>query len=260
MKIKPFQRMNRFTLLDNYFWDHFMPTVPANAWRIFCYLYRQTAGWKREETALTLAQIQSGAGCKSPKTAKKMIQLLQKRGVIIVKHGDRYALNTNFEVLLASPRAKNTSSRVKNTAKQASSGKKSVKNTVKNAPYKNKKQKKQKKRTDDDVFHSNFIQPLIQTLTDINNQLPANSTPLSGLPVLAEQLAQRGETSETARAAWLTCQKRARKPLGAFLVWCRDNYLPIGSGPLHPPTPPPRSAPWSTPCSLPAGGGAPPAR
>ena len=221
MKIKPFQRMNRFTLLDNYFWDHFMPTVPANAWRIFCYLYRQTAGWKREETALTLAQIQSGAGCKSPKTARKMIELLQKRGVIIVKPGERYALNTNFEVKITGY-AKNTSS----TSKTA---KNTVKNAVKNAEYKNKKNKKVKKRTDD-VFFQNFIQPLIETLTDINNQLPANSTPLSGLPVLAEQLAQRGETSETARAAWLTCQNRARKPLGAFLVWCRDNYLPIGSG------------------------------
>ena len=219
MKIKPFQRMNRFTLLDNYFWDHFMPTVPANAWRIFCYLYRQTAGWKREETALTLAQIQNGAGCKSPKTARKMIELLQKRGVIIVKPGERYALNTNFEVKIKVKNTSSTSKTVKNTAK----------NTVKNAEYKNKKNKKVKKRTDD-VFFQNFIQPLIETLTDINNQLPANSTPLSGLPVLAEQLAQRGETSETARAAWQTCQKRARNPLGAFLVWCRDNYLPIGSG------------------------------
>ena len=103
--------MNRFTLLDNYFWDHFMPTVPANAWRIFCYLYRQTAGWKREETALTLAQIQNGAGCKSPKTARKMIELLQKRGVIIVKPGERYALNTNFEVKIT----------VKNTRPQLNS-------------------------------------------------------------------------------------------------------------------------------------------
>ena len=218
--------MNRFTLLDNYFWDHFMPTVPANAWRIFCYLYRQTAGWKREETALTLAQIQNGAGCKSPKTARKMIELLQKRGVIIVKPGERYALNTNFEVKVT---AKNTSSTSKTVLPASPRGKNTAKNTVKNAPYKNKKNKKVKKRTDD-VFFQNFIQPLIETLTDINNQLPANSTPLSGLPVLAEQLAQRGETSETARAAWLACQKRARKPLGAFLVWCRDNYLPIGSG------------------------------
>ena len=224
MKIKPFQRVNRFTLLDNYFWDHFMPSVPANAWRIFCYLYRQTAGWGKEETALTLAQIQSGAGCRSPKTAKKMIQLLQKRGVIIVKFGNRYALNTNFEVKIT---VKNTD---KKAAKNTDSVKSTVKNAVKNADYKKKKEKKEKKRSDDDVFFTNLIQPLVETLTNINKQLPAKSTPLSGLPILAEQLAQRGETSETARAAWQTCQKRARNPLGAFLVWCRDNYLPIGSG------------------------------
>ena len=231
MKIKPFQRVNRFTLLDNYFWDHFMPSVPANAWRIFCYLYRQTAGWGKEETALTLAQIQSGAGCRSPKTAKKMIELLQKRGVIIVKFGNRYALNTNFEVTITGKKS------VKNTDSAQKTVKNTVKNAVKNADYKKKKEKKEKKRSDDADFFPkgtqavpNLIQPLVETLTDINKQLPAKSTPLSGLPILAEQLAQRGETSETARAAWQTCQKRARNPIGAFLVWCRDNYLPIGSG------------------------------
>ena len=138
MKIKPFQRVNRFTLLDNYFWDHFMPSVPANAWRIFCYLYRQTAGWDQEETALTLAQIQSGAGCRSPKTVKKMINLLQKRGVIIVKPGNRYALNSNFEVKIT---AKKT---VKNTASTQKTAKSTVKNAVKNADYKEKKEEKEK--------------------------------------------------------------------------------------------------------------------
>ena len=149
MKIKPFQRVNRFTLLDNYFWDHFMPTVPANAWRIFCYLYRQTAGWNREETALTLAQIQNGTGCKSPKTARKMIELLQRRGVIIVKPGERYALNTDFEVLLASPRVKNTGC---------------AKNTVKNTDYKKtacvplgKKKKKKKIVTTTTIFINLYL-------------------------------------------------------------------------------------------------------
>ena len=244
MKIKPFQRVNRFTLLDNYFWDHFMPTVPANAWRIFCYLYRQTAGWNKEETALTLAQIQNGSGCRSPKTVKKMIDLLQKRGVIIVKPGNRYALNTNFEVKIPVKKAVNFT--VKNTDYKENA----VKNTVKNTDYKEKKEKKEKKRKktdDDDGIFSDLIQSLIKTLTEINNQLPSNTNPLLGLPILAEKLARRGETPESIQTAWQTCQKRARNPLGAFLVWCRDNYLPMAKEQPPAQKPPARKPPTPKP-------------
>ncbi|MGB0388101.1 MAG: hypothetical protein ACPGWR_25065 [Ardenticatenaceae bacterium] len=253
MKIKPFQRVNRFTWLDNYFWDHFMPSVPPSAWRIFCYLYRQTVGWDKGETALTPAQIQSGCGCRSPKTVKKMIKLLQKRGVIIAKPGNRYALNTNFE-FEAKITAKNTAKKpqsVKNTAKNTAKKPESIKNAVKNTekkeglhPFGEKKRllapPKERKQSD-----LRLIQSLTQTLTEINNQLPPTNTPLSRLPILAKQLARRGETAQSTQTAWQACQKEARNPLGAFLVWCRDHYLPMA--PQRRPAKPADSPPAPTP-------------
>lgn len=50
--------------------------------------------------------------------------------------------------------------------------------------------------------------------------------PITGTKQLAERLAARGETEATMKAAWDTCKANGIKPMGAFMKWIQDGYLP----------------------------------
>lgn len=50
--------------------------------------------------------------------------------------------------------------------------------------------------------------------------------PITGTRKLAEQLARRGETEASMKAAWETCKANGIKPMGAFMKWITEGYLP----------------------------------
>ena len=50
--------------------------------------------------------------------------------------------------------------------------------------------------------------------------------PITGTRKLAEQLARRGETEASMKAAWETCKTNGIKPMGAFMKWIQEGYLP----------------------------------
>jgi len=50
--------------------------------------------------------------------------------------------------------------------------------------------------------------------------------PITGTGKIARDLALRGETETTMKAAWDTCKANAIKPMGAFMKWIQEGYLP----------------------------------
>jgi len=51
-------------------------------------------------------------------------------------------------------------------------------------------------------------------------------TPITGTGKIARNLALRGETEATMKAAWDTCKANGVKPMGAFMKWIQEGYLP----------------------------------
>lgn len=50
--------------------------------------------------------------------------------------------------------------------------------------------------------------------------------PITGTLKLAKSLSARGETVDTMREAWATCNANADNPMGAFMKWIQEGYLP----------------------------------
>lgn len=51
-------------------------------------------------------------------------------------------------------------------------------------------------------------------------------TPITGTAKIARDLALRGETEATMKTAWDTCKTNGIKPMGAFMKWIQEGYLP----------------------------------
>lgn len=77
----------------------------------------------------------------------------------------------------------------------------------------------------------------LTVLGQINGEVRANprlGQPLTALESIASRLEARGETEASIRAAWETCQANGRSPVGAFLSWCQQGFLPVASSSRHP--------------------------
>lgn len=77
----------------------------------------------------------------------------------------------------------------------------------------------------------------LTVLGQINGEVRANprlGQPLTALESIASRLEARGETETSIRAAWETCQANGRSPVGAFLSWCQQGFLPVASSSRHP--------------------------
>lgn len=73
------------------------------------------------------------------------------------------------------------------------------------------------------------VSEVLTALGQINGDVQANprlGQPLTAPESLASRLEARGETLSTVRVAWETCRKNGRSPVGAFLTWCQQGFLP----------------------------------
>lgn len=104
MTIQPFADTgDNYTAMTNYMLDVIMPALPANAWKVLCFIYRKTRGWNKESDRLSYTQIAAGTGIKSSATISEALKLLETKHYIIKTTGDQwdtvtYQLNSALKI------------------------------------------------------------------------------------------------------------------------------------------------------------------
>lgn len=102
MKIKPFADEDGYTAFSNYLLDVIMPSLPANAWKVLCFVIRKTRGWQKDMDRLSYRQIEEGAGIGSSATVSAAIKVLLEKELIVKVPGNAwtsmgYQLNSSLE-------------------------------------------------------------------------------------------------------------------------------------------------------------------
>jgi len=69
---------------------------------------------------------------------------------------------------------------------------------------------------------------ILAAFNTMNEQIKQGNRhkPITGTLKLAKDLAGRNETVDTMRSAWATCNANANNPMGAFMKWIQEGYLP----------------------------------
>jgi hypothetical protein len=100
--IYPFADPNiKYTMMDNYLFDHIMPVVKPNAWKILCLIIRKTRGWHKATDQISFSQIKAGTGISSDETVNNALKQLVGKGYILATKGGQwdataYAINTKY--------------------------------------------------------------------------------------------------------------------------------------------------------------------
>ena len=76
---------NGFVPFPNEIIDNIMPKLSANGWKVFCFVWRKTRGWKKTEDHISISQIMDGTGIGSNNTVKTAIKEIGK--IINVENG-----------------------------------------------------------------------------------------------------------------------------------------------------------------------------
>ena len=91
-----------FTGFHNLLLDKVMPELSPNAWKVLCFIIRQTVGWHRNHKKLRYGRIMRGTGIKSRTTVSTALSELQGYGIVIQTKAPNepadYSLNLEFEV------------------------------------------------------------------------------------------------------------------------------------------------------------------
>ena len=74
--------------------------------------------------------------------------------------------------------------------------------------------------------HETAIIAAFQRFNESIKKSDKGFTPITGTRKIAHDLALRGETEATMKAAWDTCKANGIKPMGAFMKWIQEGYLP----------------------------------
>ena len=105
---RPFQKTEKeFTLVHNFLFDHIMPNVKPNAWKVLCLILRKTRGWNKLADQISFSQILKGTGISSHETVSNALkQLIEEKYIIAIKSEDQweattYALNENYSATIS---------------------------------------------------------------------------------------------------------------------------------------------------------------
>jgi hypothetical protein len=95
----------KYTMMDNFLFDHIMPLVKPNAWKILCLIIRKTRGWHKTSDQISFSQIKAGTGISSDETVNNALKQLVGNGYILTKKGGQwdataYAINTNYSTTI----------------------------------------------------------------------------------------------------------------------------------------------------------------
>jgi len=102
--VHPFADQGNYTSVHNAVFDVMLPALPPNAFKVLCFIIRQTRGWRRERAQLSYTEIARGTGIRSSATLAEAIKALLCKEYIVAKPSDDrwdatdYGLNTDLEI------------------------------------------------------------------------------------------------------------------------------------------------------------------
>ena len=105
---EPFKKSEKeFTLVNNFLFDHIMPNVKPNAWKVLCLILRKTRGWNKLADRISFSQIKQGTGISSDGTVSNALKELIQEGYITALKSDEqwvattYALNEDYSATIS---------------------------------------------------------------------------------------------------------------------------------------------------------------
>lgn len=101
--VRPFTDQGNYVAIHNAVFDVIMPTLPANAWKVLCYVIRETKGRQEDSKGLPYSQIKRGTGIKSDATISTALHTLIDGHYIVASTAEKwetvcYQLNTALEI------------------------------------------------------------------------------------------------------------------------------------------------------------------
>lgn len=75
--IKPFADQGNYVAMHKICFDHIMPSISGNTWKVLCFIIRKTEGWNKERDQISYSQIKTGTGIKSDTTVRNALVELQ---------------------------------------------------------------------------------------------------------------------------------------------------------------------------------------
>lgn len=103
MKVYPFADSEGASPFTNYLLDAIMPGLPANAWKVLCFVIRKTRGFNKDQDRLSYSQIEQGTGIGSSATVSTAVKVLLEKKYIVKVPGNPwkpmgYRLNSALEI------------------------------------------------------------------------------------------------------------------------------------------------------------------
>lgn len=258
--IKPFREEEKFTRVHNYLFDVVMPSLKPNAWKVLCFVIRQTIGWKDREGGrkqtdqLSYSQLRKGTGIASDMTLHAALKELLKAKLVKCqkgKHRDAhtYGLNLDYEAITTETVEHEKISTTETVA--IGSTEIVVHSTTETVDTKERRIKESIKEngggnsslaTDNPspppippaAAVSVNLSPLVAVLVEINEGL---TDPFTGVEDLARTLYRNEKTPDDVRHLWNAMQFK-NNPAGAFIDAIKRNYTPKTK-----PVPKPQSTP-----------------
>jgi len=88
--------MGGFTQFPNHVLDEIMPKLSPNGWKLFCLIWRKTAGWNKTDDHISYSQIMDATGIKNKTTVRSAIKELSD--LIKVDSGNGRSSWNKFDV------------------------------------------------------------------------------------------------------------------------------------------------------------------
>lgn len=189
MSIQPFANTgDNYTTLTNYMLDIIMPELPANAWKMLCFIHRKTFGWNKTNDALSYTQIAAGTGIRSSATISSALKLLEAKQYIIKITGNQwdtvsYCINSALEI-----EANDTASKIKVTSEIKANTASEIK-AVSLQKLKTQKEIKKKKERDVRTGANAPCPPKEEQYSEPQSKpvkAPKESTPIAVIDALAD--------------------------------------------------------------------------
>lgn len=102
MKIQPLKRQGYYTVFDNVFLDHVLPSLKLSSWAVFCVIMRKTIGWQKESDEVSYSQIKNGTGIQTNATVSAAIKELKQKELILTTSAEGksnlFTLNREFTI------------------------------------------------------------------------------------------------------------------------------------------------------------------
>lgn len=211
-----------------------MPLMSEAELRVVLVIARQTFGWHKESDELSISQLMEKTGM-SNRAVINGVQRGIERGIIKrtpidednIREGFMFSLLVNESHKACEPKSQPLMNKVHTQKKRKESIKENgVTEPAPETPAPPPSVHVTAAAIANDETLETSLLGLLERINGAIRKKKSDARIITGTKVLARKLAQRGETADTVKAAWLTCKQNGDSPVGAFVFWVNQEYLP----------------------------------